>query len=286
MNDHDVSEGHRFSRVYLASPNLLPDSKRMRRRLGHAIGDTYLRDFGSELAAELGIFVDCNSSAYSTYWPPFVEKMELRDVLDAITIRYRTIRVSYYDETGAATRETKTKFLTEVKRIFIEEGVRYRLDNQGGVHFTVDAEFERARISTLSELGRTRYSGVNELFESSFSALDATPPDGKAAIRAVFFAAESLFRLMFPSAPQLNAGELQRLLKPKLDTMYAEQRPAVYMAQKQLAAFKEWIDAAHFYRHEPGTEEPAQPPLDLAINMIGIGAAHLRWLARIDSSAK
>jgi len=53
-------------------------------------------------------------------------------------------------------------------------------------------------------------------------------------------------------------------------------------ANKQLRAFLEWIDAAHFYRYEPGTDEPAQPPLELAIELVSIGAAFIRRLARLD----
>jgi hypothetical protein len=51
-----------------------------------------------------------------------------------------------------------------------------------------------------------------------------------------------------------------------------------------LNAFKEWIDTAHFYRHEPGKEDVAQPPLTLAVYVCGVGASHLRWLAELDAS--
>jgi len=50
-----------------------------------------------------------------------------------------------------------------------------------------------------------------------------------------------------------------------------------------LASFKDWVDAAHFYRHEEGSEEPAQPPLQLAIYIVATGTAHLRWLAVLDT---
>jgi hypothetical protein len=117
-------------------------------------------------------------------------------------------------------------------------------------------------------LWQPRYASVKELFEAAFLALDTIPPDGKAAIRNVFFAAEGLFRLMYPNSAQLNSSEVMRQLKPLVDTVFSDQKPAIYVAQKQISAFKEWIDGAHFYRHEPGTEEPAQPPLDLAIYMV------------------
>jgi hypothetical protein len=43
-------------------------------------------------------------------------------------------------------------------------------------------------------------------------------------------------------------------------------------------------DAAHFYRHEAGHEEPVQPPLTLAVQMVSHGATFLRWLAEMDAT--
>lgn len=91
---------------------------------------------------------------------------------------------------------------------------------------------------------------------------------------------------MFPSASKLSTGEIQRELKQLVDTIHQGQRPAINVAQKQVAAFTDWVEGAHFYRHEPGSEEPAQPPLDLAILMLSQAAAYLRWLAGIDAIAQ
>ena len=190
--------------------------------------------------------------------------------------------VHFYDADGSATASAKRKFLHGARRVFAEERVRYRIDDEAGVHFTVDEAFENARIAAITQLGQPRYAGARHLFEEAFLALDAHPPDGKGAIRSVFFAAENIFRLMYPSSNQLNSGEVLKNLKPAVDAIYADQKPAVHVAQKQISAFKEWIDGAHFYRHEPGTEEPAQPPLDLAVFMVSQGAAHIRWLVKID----
>ncbi|TPN40041.1 hypothetical protein FKO01_02275 [Mesorhizobium sp. B2-3-3] len=203
-----------------------------------------------------------------------MEKVELRDTLDVITL------VARYLEGKSLLAE----FISEARRIFSEEQVRYRIDDRGGVHFAVDSEFERMRVSTVAELALPRYQGVKSLFEGAFSALDKTPPDGKSGIRSGFFATESLFRLIFPDAHQLSGAEVQKYLRPLVDRVYSGQKPAIYLAQKQVAALREWIDGAHFYRHEPGTEEPAQPPLDLAVYMISQAGSHLRWLAKLDKA--
>jgi hypothetical protein len=55
---------------------------------------------------------------------------------------------------------------------------------------------------------------------------------------------------------------------------------------KFIGGFKDWVDGAHFYRHEPGQQEIAQPPLALAISFVSVGANYLRWLAEIDSATK
>src|ERR1700757_1696046 len=52
-------------------------------------------------------------------------------------------------------------------------------------------------------------------------------------------------------------------------------------ARKMLSSLKDWVDAAHFYRHEPGTEDVAQPPLPLALYLVSTGASHLRWLGEL-----
>ncbi len=53
-----------------------------------------------------------------------------------------------------------------------------------------------------------------------------------------------------------------------------------------LTSFKDWVDAAHFYRHEEGAEEVAQPPLQLAIYIVSSGTTHLRWLAELDAQTQ
>ncbi|MFX5689069.1 hypothetical protein ABTD94_21875, partial [Acinetobacter baumannii] len=59
---------------------------------------------------------------------------------------------------------------------------------------------------------------------------------------------------------------------------------AMRAANKQLASFRDWIDSSHNYRHEQGSEEPVQPPIDLAILAISNGTAFLRWLIHLDQA--
>src|SRR5262249_10400575 len=176
---------------------------------------------------------------------------ELRDVLDIISLAWR------YLMTDSDTR-TANRWLAGVKRIFVEENICYVLDEQGGVHFAVDSEFEANRAATIGVLRAPRYANALSEFEAGFAAL---PDNAKGAVRGVFQAAEGLFRLMFPSAPRLGSKEIDKHLAPALQRTYTGDPTALGAASKLAASFGEWVDAAHFYRHEAGKEAVAQPPL-------------------------
>jgi hypothetical protein len=111
------------------------------------------------------------------------------------------------------------------------------------------------------------------------------PPDGKAAVRGVFTPAEGLFRLM-TSAGVLGVSELDKNIRPRIDALFVADIPARTASHRILASFQDWIAACHQYRHEPGTEEPAQPPLSLAIMLVSQGAGFIRWLIQIDRTTE
>jgi hypothetical protein len=284
MTDESVPKGLRFSQLYLPKTEPMPDSARMRRRIGSIIGETNVAGFGDAVRGALGVKLKRDPS-YGFNWPEIIEEMELRDVLDTITVRYQTLisRNTYGSIENDKTAAWRKMFVYQVRKVFTEEHVHYILDDLGGVHFAVDAEFARTNLSTIGALQIGRYNNVRTQFDGALAALDNVPPDGKAGIRLCFTAAEGLYCLMFPRRNQLKSQMLSEDLKPLLEAFYTDQR-ARLVAQKQLSGFREWIDAAHFYRHEPGTEEPAQPPLEIAVELISVGAAMIRWLARIDAS--
>jgi hypothetical protein len=88
---------------------------------------------------------------------------------------------------------------------------------------------------------------------------------------------------MFPNEPRLGAKESE-VIRPLLQAAHAGDNVAQSASGKLLTSFKEWIDAAHLYRHEQGKEEVAQPPLTLAVYLTSTGASHLRWLAELDAA--
>jgi hypothetical protein len=174
-----------------------------------------------------------------------------------------------------------TNLVQKFSRIFEQENVSYRVDSQGGIHFLHDEEFVRNAQATIAGLNAPRYSNSLDRFENGMNAISGST---KAGISNVFAAAEGLFRLMFSRAPRLTADQIA-LLEPIRQKRYTNDRASAGAATKLLASFKDWIEACHFYRHEPGTPEIAQPPLELAIHLMSVGAAFIRLLIELDESS-
>jgi len=228
--------------------------------------------------SELGI-----QSPWSTTerWPQHLARWDIKDVLDLVTIAYRHLEQK--KRRGIHNLSAPEEWIEGINRIFLEENVSYKADRAGGIHFVVDEEYARNTAASISALQNPRYANALHAFEEVTNALNEIPPNGKRAIRSVFASAESLFRLMLPDAPRLGRREAESL-RPVLQRMYAGDKPALSASAKLLNAFQDWVEAAHFYRHEPGmVDEIAQPPLALTIHVVSVGASHLRWLAEIDA---
>jgi hypothetical protein len=170
-----------------------------------------------------------------------------------------------------------------IATIFQEENIGFRLDEAAGVHFLVDEEFDRARQCALAALQADRYSAVRAEFHVAYRALDETPPDFRTAVRAVFEANEILFKLMFSGVPRLGQKEITSNLGPRVQKLLHTDPAAHRAANKMVAAFGEWAEGAHNYRHGQPVEEPTPPPPPLALVFMSAGAGFLRWLAEMDA---
>lgn len=284
MPGDDVPVGQRFSHVYLGRGEPTQDSVRFRRRLSafFYLNDV-LKERGGQFAAiihrEVG--VDVPYVAYEGYnFRAFFDKAEIRDVLDTITLIWTELDSSGYIDAANEWRQF-------VQRSINEENLGYRLDKKSGVHYLVDEEFERNRLATVQHLANPRYGAVRVEFESAHEKLSKVPPDTKEAIRAVFEAMEILTKLMFGSRKvrRLTSAVVEKNLKPKVESAYTDDKVALKAANQFLSGLSDWINAAHEYRHGQEVEEPANPPVDLAVAMVSTGAAYLRWLVRLDLSS-
>jgi hypothetical protein len=276
MSGERKPSGERFSHVYLESGKMIKDAVRLRTRLSFAFSalGKWSEDEERYFMAELGVEVPYS---YGYDWRRFIRTCELRDALDIVTLAYRLLM-------DRRRGDMAQKFANEVSRIFAEEGAAYSVDDAGGVHLAVDTEFARNRVAAIASLEGARYRAALTEFDAAFTALDGDSPDTKEGVRRTFGAAEALFRLMCPRAPRLGAKEARDYLGPIVDATHKADATAIRAAQRSLSGLSDWIDAAHFYRHEQGTEEPTAPPFDLAILLISQGAAFLRWLAALDKA--
>jgi hypothetical protein len=277
--------GQRFSHVYLQSGNLLQDSERARLRVAELMARIKdLEGMSTEIRSELG--VEPSYGFESINWPNTLKYFAPQDFLDLFTVACRFLTKKRRSSQGMYDPSAKEHLLSETNRIFVEERLCYEIDSGGGVHFRVDADFAAATNAAIAALGDSRYANAREQFEAAMAALSKATIDGKQGIRGVFNATECVFKLMYKQSPRLARGEVSTYLKPTVKTVHAADPTALKTAVKSLEAFGAWVDACQNYRHEQGVEEPSQPPLDLAVQLISVGSGYLRWLISIDQQLK
>jgi hypothetical protein len=272
-----MTTGKRFSQIYLEHGAPTPDSTRFRNRLQafyrKDLYNSYSSTIPITIRLELGITVTTNAGGYYDL-VNFFGKEQIRDVLDSITVIYDLVK-----KRNAQAAEEWRLF---VERTLKEENLGYRIDNNAIIHYLIDEEFERSRISVLAALENQRYAGIKAAFEDAHRYLDTDPIDTKASVRSVFESIEILVKLMAPSVHRLTKKVVQTELKEIVTTTYKDDSVAIETIDKIFDGLGEWFDALHNYRHGQGKEEPVVPPLDFAVYIFSSGASFLRWLIEID----
>ena len=210
-------------------------------------------------------------------------------MLSFITVVYETLQerakaLARHDYDGSQRRAAPGQFLHYIAEILEQERIAYEIDQEGGIHPRIDAEFQRNRHATLPSLTAPRYANVDHAFQAAFKRLTIENFDTKAAIRDVFDASESLFKLMVaPRNPNLTGSAVETDLRPIVDRALASSDDATKQAAgKTLSSFAKWADACHPYRHGQQSETIVAPPAHLAILLLSQGASFIRWLAEID----
>jgi hypothetical protein len=269
--------GERFSALYVRPGDPTPDSSRARHRVGALFRETVFNKHTEQLARhldrELGVPVP-GGGRRSSDWLQFIRECRTPEFLDVVTLVYRYL---FYH----ADADTANQWRDAVKNVFAEENLAYEVDEVGGVHPAIDREFQRNSISAVAGLQSDRHQNVRELLEHALNHLSGDPPNYLQAWRAMFSAVDAQFAIMFPYV-RLTAEDVERRLRPVVQRAYEGDAAAHGAAQSMLAGFRDWVEASHLYRHQPGAAEPAQPPADVAILAISFGASLLRWLAGLD----
>lgn len=272
-----MTEGKRFSLVYLDRAAPAKDSQRFRNRLAAYYWEHLQKEHSDRIKRamerEAGIEVPyINNWGFSV--SDVFKKGQLRDVLDSITIVHQELL-------SAGWKASAVHWRGFVERTFREENVGYTLDGSCGVHYFVDQEFERNRVSTLSILDAPRYGAVRAAFEDSFRHLDSDPRDTKAAVRSIFESLEILTKQMVETK-NLNKWIIENSLKEKCLASVKDDPIAQAVTSGLFSSIADWVDALHNYRHGQATEEPVAPSEELAIQIISTGSSHIRWLAQFD----
>lgn len=183
MPSNEIPRGQLFSHVYCDRGSPSKDSELFRRRIGTFCDSNFLDvnyKLGEKLVHEIGLVVPSGVGGYN--FDVFFLQIELKYMLNAITLVWR-IAVELNERSSLS---NATKWLAFVKRALHEENMGYYLDDLCGVHYLVDEEFERNRISLLSCLQDEKYSGVKAAFEDAHRHLDSSPQDTKACVRSMF----------------------------------------------------------------------------------------------------
>lgn len=266
MTDSDTPIGQRFSLVYLSAAVTRSDSDRMRVRLFAKYNEVLtdpvklLNLVHSELGLEPG--------GASAHWrlKNHFESCDVRDLLDTITLACRA---------HSAYTTSVNSWINAARRIFREESIAYRIDDKGGVHPLIDAEFERGRLATIRGLDALGLKSARASMDQAFDAIGNGDEGDLLAIKSTFDAVENVFKQAFGVA-RLGSKEIMSSLGPLIDKKYSGR--ARDAANQLCAAFGNFANAAHQYRHADASVEPTPPPPALAVAFVSLGTSFLRLL--------
>lgn len=212
----------------------------------------------------------------------------LLHVLDAITLIWQWHDSTQFDpnsmpdETAAhmSLRDSWHRFVGEV---FREENLAYRLDEECGVHFLVDAEFAAQGNNLIRLLEQSRYESCRAEVTRCLKAIDASPADTKVAVNAAFAAVEILFKKI-SGTEGLNAGRVKSHLLPVVQDVAPNDLAAQTSTKHLIDSFAGWVSASHFYRHAQADDVVVDPNIDAAVLLISQGWSWLRYLLGLDTA--
>lgn len=272
--------GQRYSLVYLRPEHEVQDSDRLRMRLmkvisGHA-KDLNAPNLANHLERELGIRVlRTGYDGSNIRWDELL-RWSNRDVLCSITLIFRQL---YW-----RSQEHGERFIFDLRRVFSEEHAAYTIDDAGGVHPFVDSTYQAHFAAVVRNLGAAGNNGALGFVQRADEQL-MPGGDRREAIRAIFDAAENLFKITFNGTIALNKDTIQKHLQPHFANNGAEaveQRASAKLS----ASLIDWADACHNYRHAPGAPDPAAPSEALAVALVSQGLGYVRWLCDLQQAQK
>ncbi len=279
----DTHKGQFFTDLYIDKGKPVSDNKRFRISLyAHfqkIVPDSKFGDLADFIALykgiKIGVIGGYTGSHYK--WDEFFLIGHINDILNIITLVWKIL--SSYNT------NLSNQWINSVNYCFREHNLIYQADEQGGVHYYQDEEFESLYISTLSCLESPRYKQIAEAFKHSYEMLNSQLNQNKFAIRSIFEAIEIMYKIMIKAKgrDRLTAENVKNKLLPIIQSYYTSlDQIARNVSQGLVNSFMDWTDSVHDYRHGQITIR-TNPPLDLTILIMSLGASYLRWLVTIDS---
>jgi len=280
-SENDPPTGLRFDLAYGERGDPVSDGPELRERINvlfDLIVATISRndarfEIGKFVHRELGVqFRYSGTMGYYYDFEELFRSVNLRLFLASLTIIWRALPKG----------QRREGWIAGIERIFREENTYYRIDDEGGVHNLIDAEYERTRRAALAALDGSRYAATREDFDEIQSNLNRLPPSYKGAIEHTFGANENLFRLICGDAYRLTKDEIDKHLKRTIVSHLGDDERSINASMQLADSFSSWTKGAHFYRHRQGQTEPSEAPPQLGLLIVSSGISFLRWLAEID----
>ncbi len=274
------SQGEFFSRNYLRIETPSSDDARARHRLSAYFAEYFIDrnyEVGKYVEQELGIrCLTPGSTRYFISWEEFIKGLSIVDLLDVITAIIRFLpRKTKYDGRAAV----QFDLLEFSRRVFREQNLAYNIDSKGRIHPRVDPSFSIVATSLVRNLGTAGLNATREHVVRAEKSLLAGKLETREAIRATFDAAESLLKVIFPKATQLNAQSIREKLGPYLVDAPGKSRVERQASEKLVSSLLDWTQAAHFFRHASGGVEQEQPSESFAVAFVSQGFSFIRWIS-------
>jgi hypothetical protein len=267
-----------FSKTYLKqAAGQAKDSERLRNRLARRAWDqTGQNDearsaFVRLVEQETGARIPQN---YGYDIEGFFRDAKMRDVLDGVTCMAAALHRQYSND--------MRNWIEFCQRAFTEEGMAYRVDDDGTVHYVVDTAFQETADSVVAVLSKEPFVAAGACITKAVHTMTQATPDGKHAIRDAFEGVETVFKIVTKAGGDLTEKNIAALLTPIVDRRFPDTDPvAKGAAQHIVGQLKDWTNACHKYRRGHGSDEPVEPPLELAIALVGNGLNFARWLTSL-----
>lgn len=267
-------EGGLYRRNYLRPTTKQLDSDRARRRCLIVFADlpeARRGEFALTVERQLGARYPQSSYGYSH--EKFWTTCEVGDFLSSITIAYKLQQ----------SKQAQEQYLREVRGIFHDEALLYRVDDAGGVQRLVDEAFANVTEAALDGLSTANFAAARHALEDGLRGLAIARPSGKTLIRGVFEAAESVFLVIAGEAglDRINDNAIDRHLRPKMLAAYAGVPNPEDKVDRTLETLKRWVKSAHPYRHGVPFDQVHEAPLEEAVLSATIGMGFIRYMAQL-----